>query len=62
MPKCLFRVLYVLFFTLACDEDVVDTAEVETTQKSVDEAQDGLGGIPLAQRHSEKFKRVGMHS
>ncbi len=33
-------------------------AEVETTQKTVEEAQEGLGAIPLAERHSEKFKRA----
>ncbi len=50
--------MYVLIFSLASDEDVVDTAEAETMQKTVDEAQEGLGGIPLAERHSEKFKRA----
>ncbi len=36
--------LYVLFFSLAGDEDVVDigTAEVETTQNTIDEALEGL--------------------
>ncbi len=38
--------LYVLFFSLAGGEDVVDigTAEVETTQNTIDEALEGFGG------------------
>ncbi len=46
--------LYVLLFNLASDEDVVDTAEVEDTQNTNHEAQEGLGGIPQAKRHSKK--------
>ncbi len=51
--------LYVLFFSLSGDEDNVDigTAEVETTQNTI-EALEGLGGIPSAERHFEKFKRA----
>ncbi len=44
-PKYLFQVLYVLFFSLASDEDEVDTAEVETTQSTIDEAQEGFWGM-----------------
>ncbi len=38
--------LYVLFFSLAGGEDVVDkdTAEVETTQNTIDEVLKGFGG------------------
>ncbi len=37
---------------------IAHCAEVETTQKTVDEAQEDLAGIPLAELHCEKFKRA----
>ncbi len=49
-----------LFFILAGDKNVVNvgTAEVETAEDTIDEALEGLGGIPQPERHSEEFKRA----
>ncbi len=48
------------FFILAGDKHAVTvgTSELETAQDTINEALEGVGGVPLPEGHSDHFERA----